>query len=113
MSRSLRRRYCSYSNLPENSIAETCENVPNNLFSEQNECECGFDDDDNTFPLMPELAQSYVPIQTLKKTFTPEVGLKMGTIFPELVSPYNPNQSIAEINYIKENNEIKGECNDE
>ena len=36
------------------------------------------------------LAQSYVPWQTMDKTFKPCVGLKMGTIFPELVSPYVP-----------------------
>ena len=47
-----------------------------------------------------ELAQSYVPWQTLGETFTPEVGLKMGTIFPELVSPYSPGESLAIMKYL-------------
>ena len=47
------------------------------------------------------LAQSYVPWQTIEKTFSPADGLKMGTIFPELVSPYMPCDSIKEIEYLK------------
>ena len=35
----------------------------------------------------------------------------MGTIFPELVSPYCPNQSLEEINYLKRTNQIGGGCN--
>ena len=37
----------------------------------------------------------------MDKTFTPCVGLKMGTIFPELVSPYSPCQSVEENAFIK------------
>ena len=55
--------------------------------------------------------QSYVPIQRMNETFTPRVGLKMGTIFPELVSPYVPGQSLAENVYLRCNNEIKEGCN--
>lgn len=55
--------------------------------------------------------QSYVPIQRMNETFTPPVGLKMGTIFPELVSPYMPGQSLAEIKYLKATNPIKEGCN--
>ena len=90
----------------------TCSNVDDMYSCPTNECECGYDEIENGLPVNPMLAQSYVPFQKLKKTFTPEVGLKMGTIFPELVSPYEPNQSIEEIHYIKERNEIKGGCND-
>ena len=43
--------------------------------------------------------------------YTPEIGLKMGTIFPELVSPYCPNQSLETINYLKNSNTIGGGCN--
>ena len=115
MNRTCRRKYYNYSNLPEEAVEDACECVDNdNMYvNEQDECDCGFEEEDMTFPMCPELAQSYVPIQTLDKTFTPEVGLRMGTIFPELVSPYEPCQSIEEINYIKERNEIKGGCNDE
>ena len=47
-----------------------------------------------------ELAQSYVPWQIMGETFTPDVGLKMGTIFPELVSPYIPGESLEIMNYL-------------
>ncbi len=74
-------------------------------------CGCGFDEDQNLFPDNPMLAQSYVPMQYLDKTFTPCCGLKMGTIFPELVSPYRPGQSMEEIAYLKARNEIGEGCN--
>ena len=57
------------------------------------------------------LGQSYVPIQYMDKTFRPNVGLKMGTLFPELVSPYMPGQSMEEIAYIAAKNEIGKGCN--
>ncbi|MCI8545863.1 MAG: spore coat associated protein CotJA [Clostridia bacterium] len=56
-------------------------------------------------------AHSYVVNQRMNQIYTPEVGLKMGTIFPELVSPYCPNQSLEEINYLKRTNQIGGGCN--
>ncbi len=37
---------------------------------------------------MPQLAHAYVPFQFLSCLYTPEVGLKRGTIFPELDRPY-------------------------
>ena len=75
-------------------------------------CGCGFDEDMNLFPDNPMLAQSYVPIQYMDKTFTPCCGLKMGTIFPELVSPYRPGQSMEEIAYLRARNEIGEGCNE-
>ena len=75
------------------------------------DCGCGFDEEPSVFPLNPMLAQSYVPIQEMDKTFTPCCGLKMGTIFPELVSPYMPGQSMREIEYLKSTNEVKEGCN--
>ena len=48
----------------------------------------------------------------MNKTFTPCVGLKMGTIFPELVSPYEANQSMEEAEFLRQANEIKEGCND-
>ena len=74
-------------------------------------CACGFDEEYNVFPENPMLAQSYVPWQTMDKTFKPCVGLKMGTIFPELVSPYVPCQSMEENKYIRETNRIGKGCN--
>lgn len=74
-------------------------------------CGCGFDTEESVFPYNPMLAQSYVPMQTLDKTFTPCCGLKNGTIFPELVSPYEPCQSMEFIQYLKRRNEIGEGCN--
>ena len=63
------------------------------------------------FPSNPMLAQSYVPIQYMDKTFTPDCALKNGTIFPELVNTYYPGQSMMDIDYIKmvSNQEIGSE----
>ena len=57
----------------------------------------------NNIPVFPNnymYGQSYVPIQYMNKTFKPDVGLQLGTIFPELVSPYSPGQSIEEIAFL-------------
>lgn len=83
-----------------------CEEADDRTF-----CGCGFDEGVNLFPNNPMLAQSYVPIQYMDKTFTPCCGLKMGTIFPELVSPYRPGQSMEEIAYLRARNEIGEGCN--
>ena len=103
-------------NTSTNMIEDKCNNdCSTNCSYEQQEpvdcCECGFDEEPSFFPANPMLAQSYVPIQTMDKTFTPCCGLKMGTIFPELVSPYAPCQSIDEINYLKKTNKIGEGCN--
>ncbi len=74
-------------------------------------CGCGFDEEQSIFPEDPMLSQSYVPYQYMEKTFKPAVGLKMGTIFPELVSPYVPGQSMEEIEYLKRINKIGKGCN--
>ena len=115
--------YCMNNNYQENScelnndiIEEKCSNSNNSCSCcNQNDyvdcCECGFDEEYNVFPENPMLAQSYVPIQYMDKTFKPCVGLKMGTIFPELVSPYVPGQSMEEINYIRQTNRIGKGCN--
>lgn len=108
---------CMNNNYTNNSIAnenEIIENKCNNVISFENDydsCGYGFDEENNIFPQNPMLAQSYVPIQYMDRTFKPCVGLKMGTIFPELVSPYSPCQSMEEIEYIAMNNKIGKGCN--
>ncbi len=92
-------------------IDDTCNHVQNICDNNNDMCECGFDEEDNLFPSNPMFAQSYVPWQTMNKTFIPSVGLKMGTIFPELVSPYMPGQSMEEIEFIKKTNKIGKGCN--
>ena len=93
----------------ENACSNSCSSCTNNEYVDC--CECGFDEENSVFPENPMLAQSYVPIQYMDKTFKPSVGLKMGTIFPELVSPYVPCQSMEEIEYLKNTNKIGKGCN--
>lgn len=78
---------------------------------EYEECACGFAEEYNVFPTNPMLGQSYVPMQTMTKVFTPECGLKNGTLFPELVSPYYPCQSVEDIAYLQSRNTIGKGCN--
>ena len=72
---------------------------------------CGFDENNNLFPEKPMYGNSYVPNQILNKTFLPDIALKLGTLYPELVSPYIPGQSMEQINYLRKTNPIKEECN--
>lgn len=96
----------------EDMIEDICDDVNYcNCNCDMDECECGFDEECGAFPANYMYGQSYVPIQVMNKTFTPEVGLRMGTIFPELVSPYMPGQSMAEIEYIRNANKIGEGCN--
>lgn len=93
-------------------VIEHSEECSNLCTMPKNDCECGFDmNTESVFPDNPMFGQSYVPIQRMNKVFTPEVGLRMGTIFPELVSPYEPCQSIREIEFIRNSNEIGEGCN--
>lgn len=95
----------------QNSVYETkCMNVQNQYDNYLNDCMCGFNEE-SLFPENPIFGQSYVPWQRMNKTFVPRTGLKMGTIFPELVSPYCPGQSMEEIKYIEESNRIGKGCN--
>ena len=109
-----KRTCCSCNNMcnsdKQDIIDDTCEYVQN-VQDLADSCECGFDEENNIFPQNPMLAQSYVPWQIMDKTFVPEVGLKMGTIFPELVSPYMPGDSMKQIEYIKNSNKIGEGCN--
>lgn len=93
-------------------LEDVCDDVATLSASDDDDsCGCGFDEELPVFPENPTLAQSYVPYQYLNETFKPCVGLKMGTIFPELVSPYVPCQGIEEIEFIKATNKIGKGCN--
>lgn len=97
----------------EETFEDSCDDVANlsDYFSKEDSCECGYDQGMPVFPNNAVLAQSYVPFQYMDRTFKPCVGLKMGTIFPELVSPYMPCQSMEEIEFIKAANKIGKGCN--
>ncbi len=112
-----RKCYCMNNSYNDDSCElqnDIMENQCKNVASYENytdSCDCGFDEEYDVFPENPMLAQSYVPYQYMDKTFKPSVGLKMGTIFPELVSPYVPCQSMEEMQYLKNTNEIGKGCN--
>ena len=116
-SRRFKKCYCMNNSAYNNSkdlIEDKCDDVQN-VYEQynNNECECGFDEEYemSVFPENPMLAQSYVPWQYMDKTFKPNVGLKMGTIFPELVSPYMPCQSMRVNEYLEATNKIGEGCN--
>ena len=93
----------------EDIYEKSCQGVAKEVH--YNLCECGFEERERVFPENPMLAQSYVPWQVMDKTFIPEVGLKMGTIFPELVSPYSPGESLELMEYLTATNKIGEGCN--
>ena len=119
------RRCCCQKNYNNSIVESACNNcgMSENLYVEDvlsantmndnnDDCKCGYEESSNNiFPENPVLGQSYVPIQYMDKTFKPCVGLKMGTIFPELVNPYSPCQSIEENAFIEAMNTTKEGCN--
>ena len=104
-------RKCCNSNNIANIISNNTIVAAEFDITDNDSCECGFDKPESMFPDNAVLAQSYVPIQQMDKTYIPSVGLKMGTIFPELVRPYSPCQSLEEIAFIKAMNEVREGCN--
>lgn len=114
--RRYRKCHCMNNNYDNNCDSDVLEDKCDNICTpcqdyNNDECECGFDEELSVFPSNPMLGQSYVPFQYMDKTFRPCVGLKMGTIFPELVSPYSPGQSMQEIAFIEATNKIGEGCN--
>ena len=99
------RRNCNSnrcSNSRNSSCNSTCQNrrrCCSNSEIFENMCNTS-----NSTPAFPEnylYGHAYTPVQTMGEVFVPELGLKHGTIFPELVSPYEPGQSMDFINYLK------------
>ncbi len=105
---------CSCNNNQQNDTnnmyEESCDINTTYDDMDMNSCSCGFDEY-SAFPQNWMYGHSYVPRQRLNKVYTPEIGLKMGTIFPELVSPYCPNQSLEVNMYLKNSNTIGEGCN--
>ena len=102
-------------NMPydECDIDTKCDNNTKCCYeNDTDDCSCGFDDEEfNVFPENPIYGQSYVPVQMMDTVLKPAVGLRNGTIFQELISPYYPNQSLEEIEYLKKNKSIGEGCN--
>ena len=109
----LKKCYCmnNEKNCSEDIFESKCDSVISYSDTNFNVCTCGFDEGNTIFPDNPMLGQSYVPIQYMDKTFKPCIGLKKGTIFPELVSPYFSGQSMKQIDYIRSTNIIGKGCN--
>ena len=118
------RRCCCQKNYNNNIVESACNScgmndnlyeedvLSTNIENDKDDCKCGYEENSkNVFPENPVLGQSYVPIQYMDKTFKPCVGLKMGTIFPELVNPYYPCQSMEENAFIESMNTTKEGCN--
>lgn len=57
--------------------------------------------DDRLFPNKVMFGHCYVPNQKLVNVFSKSDALKHGTLFPELVSPYMPGQSMEVIEYLR------------
>lgn len=108
----MNNNYMNDENMQNDFLENQCSNVmsANTDMYNQN-CECGFDEEYSVFPENPSLGQSYVPYQFMDKTFKPSIGLKMGTLFPELVSPYKPGQSMEIIKYLESTNKVGKGCN--
>ena len=104
---------CRMNNCMSNNSNMLDSKMINNMTMTNEECECGFDDEESVFPENYMFGQSYVTIQRMTTTFKPCTGLKMGTIFPELVSPYTAGQSMEEDQFLRCSNEIKEGCNSE
>lgn len=109
------KRYCCMNNqdgkCDKDALESACQNEYCTCSDYDDDCGCGFDEEENIFPQNPMLGQSYVPIQYMDKTFKPSIGLKMGTIYPELVSPYGPGQSMREMAYLSLTNKPGEGCN--
>ena len=102
---------CCCNNDKNDVLEDICDNVMPISEYEHDECFCGFDEEESLFPSNPMFGESYVPVQRMNKTFTPDVGLKMGTIFPELVSPYMPCQSMRVNEFLEATNTVGEGCN--
>ena len=72
---------------------------------------CGFEEPYSQFPTNATLAESYIPVQRFEKVFRSCLGLKNGTIFPELVDVYEPGESMDRIKYLKSTKNYKGGSN--
>ncbi|CCY99806.1 unknown [Clostridium sp. CAG:793] len=88
-------------NCPNSMMVTNDPQIANNMdVNMENKCDCGFNDP-AIFPDNFMYGQSYVPIQYMNDTFKPDIGLRMGSIFPELISPYEAGDSMQEIEYLR------------
>ena len=103
--------HCDDDSCQEKSLYdESCKNsIKYNDNTNINNCSCGFKEN-NLFPNTLLYASSYVPHQYMNNVYKSNYALKMGSIFPELVSPYCPGQSQEILNYLKQSKDFEGGC---
>ena len=112
MFRSFKKRNNNSYTIHENYIENSYPYIENDLYiGNFNDYNYSFRDRSENSPINKELCQSYVPYQVLQKTFTPEAGLQMGSVFPDLISEYYPLQSVEDLNYIASSNVQGGDNN--
>lgn len=110
---------CCRRNCCENCCEQSCRrNMNNRMFNNITENSDGMitgcsrnnscNTRQQTFPDNYLYGYAYTPNQMINETFNPRVGLQNGTIFPELLSPYCPGQSMDFINSLR-----NGGCNNE
>ncbi|MBQ7409884.1 MAG: spore coat associated protein CotJA [Clostridia bacterium] len=97
---------CNSRNMNYNSNNNSNNNCGcrNSNTNNSNSCGCNMytsQNNNNAFPENYLYGHAYTPNQCMGTTFTPEIGLQNGTIFPELVSPYSPGQSIDFIEFLR------------
>lgn len=103
----MRRCNCRCNSCSRNCNSNDSNNNNSNCRCRNNSSNCncnmyenGFSQN-NAFPENYLYGYAYTPNQCMNRTFTPEVGLENGSLFPELVSPYSPGQSIDFIEYLR------------
>lgn len=91
---------CNCMNHNENHSNCNCMNHNDNNYN----CRCANNNEytnSNPFPCNYLYGHAYTPNQTINELFDPQTGLDNGSMFPELVSPYYPGQSMEFIEYLK------------
>ncbi len=104
-------RNCGCMNDSEDSIYDNSCGMYANNDDYMSDCACGYNEPYSQFPSDPTLAESYIPTQYMNNVFKSCPGLKNGTMFPELVSCYEPGQSMKVIKYLRDTNQIGEGCN--
>lgn len=83
---------CCCRNSNSNCRNNNCSSIYSNICQNTNT---------SAFPENYLYGHAYTPVQSLNNTYNPEIGLQNGSIFPELISPYSPGQSIDFIEFLR------------
>jgi len=93
--------YGSNDNTNSNTNSNTNNNTNTNTNTNTNMNTNINTDTNNTTTNNMNYGYAYVPYQPFTIVFSPSEGLSNGTMFPELVNSYNPNQSLEIMNYLR------------